>query len=97
VTNKIRHERVHMFLPRDLVAWLRSRPDGVSAAAEKLLARGIAERDYPEMRKRYCRGLDDRDIFLLSRSDIAEIAQDDDIELVFRILHDGSARALSGG
>jgi hypothetical protein len=94
MTNKIRHESITLYLPRDIVAALRSNMQGASAAAEEGLASWIIENNYADMKHRYCRYLGDSDIYELGRGEIAEAAQDDDTELVYRVLHGGSARAL---
>jgi hypothetical protein len=94
MTNKIKHESITLYLPRDIVASLRSNRQGPSAAAEEALASWSIDNNYADMKHRYCRGMSDSDIYELSRSDIAEAADDDDTELVYRVLHGGSALAL---
>ena len=92
--NHVVHERIQLYLPRDMVAWLAMQPQGRNAAAKDVFGNWIVDAEYETVKARYCKGLSDLEILRLERSEIAEMAEDDDIDLVWRVLQGGSKKAF---
>jgi hypothetical protein len=93
----VRHEQVQFYLPRDIVAWFAMQTQGKSAVAEEVMANWIVDQEYETIKARYCKGMTDLEILRLSHGEVAEAAQDDDIELVWRVLQGGSKKAVEAG
>lgn len=93
----VKHEQVQFYLPRDIVAWFAMRPQGKSAAAEEIFANWIVDQEYEAFKDRYCTGLSDLEILRLSHGEVDELAEDDDVELVWRVLQGGSKKAVESG
>ena len=91
---RVPKERIQLYLRPEICAWLASQPEGRNVPAGEALESWIIEKEYPTVRDRYCRGLSDAQILKLDRSEIAEMAEDDDIPLVWMILQGGARRAV---
>jgi hypothetical protein len=92
---RVPKERIQLYLRPEIVAWLASQPEGRNVPAGEALESWIIEKEYPTVRDRYCRGLSDAQILMLNRGEIAEMAEDDDIPLVWMILQGGARRAVA--
>jgi hypothetical protein len=94
---RIAKERIQLYLKPEICAWLASQAEGRNKPAGEALESWIVEKEYATVRDRYCRGLSDAQILKLDRSEIAEMAEDDDIPLVWMILQGGAQRAVAAG
>jgi hypothetical protein len=92
---RVPKERIQLYLQPEICAWLASQAEGRNKPAGEALESWIVEKEYPTVRDRYCRGLSDAQILMLNRGEIAEMAEDDDIPLVWMILQGGARRAVA--
>jgi hypothetical protein len=92
---RVPKERIQLYLRPEICAWLASQPEGRNVPAGEALESWIVGKEYPTVRDRYCRGLSDAQILMLNRGEIAEMAEDDDIPLVWMILQGGARRAVA--